>query len=64
MKRQKSLSYEEYLIQSLKDPEEAESYLTIALEEGNLEIFLVALQQVIQANANEAILISKALLKS
>ena len=49
MKRQKSLSYEEYLIESLKDPEEAEGYLTTALEEGDLEVFLVALQHVIQA---------------
>lgn len=50
MKRKKSLSYEEYLIESLKDPQEAEGYLTTALEEGDLEVFLIALHHVIQAH--------------
>ncbi len=59
MKRKKSLSYEEYLIESLKDLEEAEGYLTTALEEGDLDVFLIALQHVIQAHGGIANLAKK-----
>ena len=46
----KSISYQDYLIESLKDPEEAAGYLNAALEEGDPSVFLLALQNVIEAN--------------
>lgn len=45
----KSVSYQTYLIESLKDPDEAVGYLNTALEGGDIEVFLVALHNVIQA---------------
>src|SRR3990167_9127498 len=47
--RKKSVSYQKYLIESLKDPEEAAGYLNAALEERDIGVFLLALQNVIQA---------------
>ena len=49
MKRKKSASYQEYLIKSLKDPEEAIGYLNAALESGDIEVFLIAIHHVVQA---------------
>lgn len=43
-------SYQEYLIESLKDPQEALAYLNAALEEREPELFLLALRNVAQAN--------------
>lgn len=45
----KSIQYQEYLIESLKDPEEATGYLNAALEGGDISVFLLALQNVVQA---------------
>ena len=45
----KKESYQEYLINSLKDPEEAAGYLNAALEGGNIQVFLLALHNVVQA---------------
>ena len=45
----KKESYQEYLINSLKDPKEAVGYLNAALEGGNIQVFLLALYNVIQA---------------
>ena len=45
----KSIPYQNYLIESLKDPEEAAGYLNAALEERDISAFLLALQNVIQA---------------
>lgn len=45
----KSTSYQTYLIESLKNPEEAAGYLNAALEGGDTETFLLALQNVIKA---------------
>lgn len=45
----KSISYQEYLIKSLQDPEEAAGYLNAALEGGDIEVFLTALRNVIEA---------------
>ena len=59
MTRKKSLSYETYLMESLKDPKEAEGYLTAALEENDIEVFLIALHQVIQANGGVSELATK-----
>ena len=36
----KSIPYDEYLIESLKDPEEAVGYLNAALEDGDIDVFL------------------------
>lgn len=46
----KSINYQNYLIESLKNPEEAAGYLNAALEGGDTEVFLLALQNVIKAN--------------
>lgn len=59
MKRKKSLSYETYLMESLKDPKEAEGYLAAALEENDIEVFLIALHHVIQANGGVSQLANK-----
>jgi probable addiction module antidote protein len=45
----KSIKYQDYLIESLKDPEEAAGYLNAALEGGDISVFLLALQNVIHA---------------
>ncbi|MDF5714574.1 MAG: hypothetical protein PUP93_11975 [Rhizonema sp. NSF051] len=42
----KSRSYEQELMRYLQNPEQAVAYLNAALEEGDLELFLVALQNV------------------
>ncbi|MEM8805291.1 MAG: transcriptional regulator [Cyanobacteria bacterium P01_G01_bin.38] len=44
-----SRSYQEYLIESLKDPDEAAAYLEAALEEGDDSLLQVALKNVIEA---------------
>jgi len=45
----KSISYQKYLIESLKNPAEAIGYLNAALEGGDINAFLLALHNVIQA---------------
>lgn len=45
----KSTSYQQYLIESLKDPAEATGYLNAALEGGDINVFLLALQNVVKA---------------
>ena len=45
----KSVSYHEHLMESLQDPEEASGYLNAALADGDIQVFLLALQDVIQA---------------
>lgn len=45
----KSTSYQDYLIKSLKDREEAAGYLTAALNGGDHKVFLLALRNVIEA---------------
>jgi probable addiction module antidote protein len=47
----RSRSYKEDLLKSLKDPEEAKEYLNAALEDENLEVFLLALRDVVEANS-------------
>ena len=44
-----SVSYEDGLRESLKDPLEAEAYLNAALEDGSQEVFLLALRHVTEA---------------
>ncbi len=44
-----SLNYHDYLIESLKNPDEAIGYLNAALEESDIEGFLEALRNVVEA---------------
>lgn len=55
----KSVSYQNYLIESLKDPQEAAGYLNAALEGGDINVFLVALQNVVQAQGGVTHLASR-----
>ncbi len=45
-----SKSYQESLIQSLKEPREVAEYINAALEEDDLDIFLLALRNVAEAH--------------
>ena len=45
----KSKSYQNSLIESLKDPTEAAEYLNAALEDGEPEVFLLALRDVVDS---------------
>jgi probable addiction module antidote protein len=45
----KSIHYQDYLLESLKDPEEAAGYLNAALAGGDIKVFLLALHNVVQA---------------
>jgi probable addiction module antidote protein len=50
----KGLNYQDYLIRSLKNQHEAAGYLNAALEGGNIEVFLLALYHVVQAQGGMA----------
>ncbi len=56
----KVTSYQQDLIESLKDPCEASAYLNAALEEGDREVFLLALRNVAEAKGGMAALAEKA----
>jgi probable addiction module antidote protein len=45
----KSRPYKDGLLERLKDPQEAAAYLDAALEEGDTEVFLLALRDVAEA---------------
>ena len=45
-----TIKYEDYLIESLKDPEEAAGYLNAVLEEGDIRLFLFALSNAVKAH--------------
>ena len=45
----KSRDYEQDLLESLRDPEEAQAYLNAALEDGDESVFLLALRDVVEA---------------
>ena len=45
----KTESYKDHLIESLKDPSAAAHYLTACLEDGDTEVFLLALRDVAEA---------------
>ena len=47
-------NYQADLIESLKDPREAAAYLNAAIEEGDREVFLLALRNVAEANGGVA----------
>jgi len=46
---ERSRSYQEHLIEALADPLEAAGYLNAALEDGDKELFLLALRNVAEA---------------
>ncbi|OGQ35911.1 MAG: putative addiction module antidote protein [Deltaproteobacteria bacterium RIFCSPHIGHO2_12_FULL_43_9] len=48
-RQKKSKSYQEELIKGLRDPEEAVAYLNSALDENELDLFLMALRNVAEA---------------
>jgi probable addiction module antidote protein len=54
-----STSYQNYLLKSLEDPEEAAGYLNAALEGGDIDVFLLALQNVVKARGGVARLAEK-----
>ena len=55
----KNVSYKDYLIDSLKDPVEAAGYLDAALSGGDSGVFLLALQNVVQAQGGPTRLAEK-----
>lgn len=55
----KSTSYQDYLIKSLQNTEEAAGYLNAALEGGDISVFLLALQNVIKAQGGVSQLAEK-----
>tara|TARA_R110002124_G_scaffold272884_1_gene442128 strand:+ start:5683 stop:5985 length:303 start_codon:yes stop_codon:yes gene_type:complete len=54
MNKHKSVDYQSYLLESLRDPEEASLYLNEALEEDDIKVFLLALKNIVQANGGVA----------
>jgi len=56
----KSATYQEDLIEALKDPREAAAYLNAALEEGDRALFLLALRNVAEAHGGMAAVSEKA----
>lgn len=55
----KSIDYHDYLIKSLKDPIEAAGYLNAALGDDDIDGFLEALRNVVEANGGMAKLSEK-----
>ena len=45
----RSISYDEYLIERLRDPKQAKGYLNAALEDEDPRVFLLALRHVAEA---------------
>jgi probable addiction module antidote protein len=56
----KITSYQEDLIEALKDPREAAAYLSAAMEEGDRAPFLLALRNVAEAHGGMAAVAEKA----
>ncbi len=56
----KKIDYQKYLIESLKKPEEAAGYLSAALSEGDIKVFLLALSNVVKAQGGVNKLANKA----
>ncbi len=56
----KITSYQEDLIEALKDPLEAAAYLNAAIEDGNKEVFLLAMRNVAQAHGGMSAIAKKA----
>lgn len=56
----KTTTYQEDLIESLKNPREAAAYLNAAMEEGDRALFLLALRNVAEAHGGMAAVSEKA----
>lgn len=56
----KITGYQEDLIESLKDPREAAEYLNAAIEDGNKEVFLLAMRNVALARGGVSAVAKKA----
>ncbi len=56
----KITSHQEDLIESLKDPREAAVYLNAAIEDGDKEVFLLAMRNVAQAHGGMSAIAKKA----
>ncbi|MEK7773756.1 MAG: transcriptional regulator, partial [Deltaproteobacteria bacterium] len=56
----KITSYQEDLIEALKDPREAAVYLNAAIEDGDKEVFLLAMRNVAQAHGGMSAIAKKA----
>ncbi len=52
----RTTTYQEDLIEDLKDPREAAAYLNAAMEEGNRELFLLAQRNVANANGGNPVI--------
>ncbi len=57
--KSKETQYQQDLINSLKDPIEAAAYLNAAIEEGEKEVFLLALRNVAEAHGGVGIIAEK-----
>lgn len=55
-----SLPYEDWLVESLKDPKEAAAYLEAAIEDGDQAVLMLALRHVAQAQEGVAKIARKA----
>jgi probable addiction module antidote protein len=56
----RTTTYQEDLIESLKDPREAAAYLNAAMEEGDRALFLLALRNVAEAHGGMSAVSQKA----
>lgn len=56
----KTTTYQEDLVEALKDPREAAAYLNAAMEEGDRALFLLALRNVAEAHGGMAVVSEKA----
>jgi probable addiction module antidote protein len=56
----KITTYQEDLIEALKDPREAAAYLNVAMEEDNRSVFLLALRNVAEAHGGMTSVAEKA----
>ena len=56
----KITSYQEDLIEALKDPREAAEYLNVAIEDGDKKVFLLAMRNVAQAHGGMSAIAKKA----
>ena len=56
----KTTAYQQDLIEALKDPCEAAAYLNAAIEEGDREVFLLALRNVAEAHGGMGVVAAKA----
>lgn len=56
----KITSYHEDLIEALKDPREAAEYLNAAIEDGDKEVFLLAMRNVAEAHGGMSAVAKKA----